>query len=232
MSGRGLWLLGFCCAILLPGCAVGLMERDLALNRDLRAEDLAFIHDIKTDAAAKKSKDADIEIQLGGRHINNADGDRSRFLWVFPVFARRKTVVVSGPVAAGSTASEVPAIFPALSLYLGLRHESGASFDSADGTRLATVSFVELNPLARVAVSRDKRVVSGWEFVVGKGLLGVGSSAHGPYMQLLWFFRLSESGEKGQQNQIKTIIRVVEPDETDSDDATDATGAAADAIFM
>lgn len=224
-------LIVLCCLPFLSGCAVGLMERDIAMDRDLDAEDLAFIRDIKADSTAKQFKEAELEINIGGRTVTNAGGDRGRYIWVFPVFARRKTVVVDGPMAAVSMANEVPAVFPGLSLFLGLRHEAAASFSSADGTLLTRVSFVELNPLARVAVSKKKHALRGWEFTLAKGLFGVGSSSYGPYMQFFWFLKFGEGANYSQQNQVKTTIRAIVPAEPKSGGSTDATGAAAGAIF-
>ena len=228
---RILLFLSAACLLILPGCAVGLMERNIPVDRDLLAEDLVFVRDIKADGAGGRFKEAELEIRLGGLSVTNADGDRGRYLWVFPVFARRKTVVVQGPLVAVSTASEVPAVFPGLSLFLGLRHESAASFDSANGTMQIKASFVEINPIARVAVSRRKRVLRGWEVTLAKGLFGVGSSAYGPYMQLFWVWRFGEGGDYSHQNQVRTIIRAVKPAEPKSGNSTDATGAAARAIF-
>lgn len=208
---RAVLVLGLMGALVLPGCAVGLMERDIALDRDLDAEDLAFIRDIKADSAAKQFKEAELEIRIGGRTVTNAGGDRGRHLWVFPVFARRKTVVVDGSMVAASAANEVPAVFPGLSLFFGLRHEAAASFSSADGTVLTRASFVEFNPLARVAVSKKNHTLRGWEFTLVKGLFGVGSSAYGPYIQFFWFLKFGEGADYSHQNQVKTTIRAIEP---------------------
>ena len=216
----------------LPGCAVGLMEHDIPMDRDLRQEDLAFIREIKADAAGRKLRDAEIDVHIAGRKLTNSDGDRGRYVWVFPVFARRKTIVVSGSAAAVTAANEVPALFPGLSHYVGLRTETGARFSETDGISQARVTLVEINPLLGIAVSRKRQALRGWQFTLAKGLLGVGSSAYGPHMQLLWFFRFGESGDYSKQNEVKTIIRpLATKGEQPSGASTDATGAAAKKIF-
>lgn len=220
-----LTMLGSCILCTACGCTLGRMERDIRLGGNLSRRDLAFVREMASDAD-DSVEPSDIEITVGGRFVENEKGDRSRYVWFFPLHASRKTVVVSDGLAGASRASETPAIFPGMSIVLGLRQESGATFKTEDGTLLDKASFLEVNPIVRFAYSRERGVMRGWDFAIGKGLLGVGNSPYGPCVQLLWFIKLGEGGDHSYQNVVRTVIRPAPPAEPETDAiARDVTGA-------
>ena len=200
----------------LPACTVGHIERDIGLDRDLDGSDLLYIARLRSERKADPHKAAEIEIRVAHLKVSNKQGDRSRYRWIFPFFAERKTLVVSGPTVAISTAYEAPAIFPGITFFLGLRHNAGTCFNTSTGVARVKASVFEVNPLVRFARSKEKHVTRGWEVTLGKGLLGVGSSVYGPYVQLLWFLKLGEGGYYSHQNLTETRIRPIKPAEPET----------------